>query len=112
MGYLVDLTLFFAGMLALDCTGRQSFRMPAQAREIGYSAWMTSLHPKKLLLSKWTAVHPENKEKHFVVTGLVEPAQPGLPVELVDIEAVHSRATRRIAWRALRDAAQWRQGWV
>jgi Ala-tRNA(Pro) deacylase len=24
--------------------------------------------PKKLLLSKWTAVHPERKEKHFLVT--------------------------------------------
>lgn len=73
---------------------------------------MNPLHPNKLLLSKWTAVHPENKEKHFVVTALVEAAEPGSPVDLVDIEAVHSRTTRRIAWRSLRDQAQWRQGWV
>lgn len=99
-------------MPELDCRVRQWFRPPVRGLEIGYSDGMNLLHPNKLLLSKWTAVHPENKEKHFIVTKLLAPAEPGLPVEQVDIEAVHSGATRRIAWRDLRDAAQWRQGWV
>ena len=29
---------------------------------------MNPLNPKKLLNSKWTAVKPRNKEKHFLVT--------------------------------------------
>lgn len=29
---------------------------------------MHQINPKKLLHSKWTAVKPENKEKHFMVT--------------------------------------------
>ena len=37
--------------------------------------WPTArrLNPKKLLLSKWTAVTPHDKEKHFIVTGVIEP---------------------------------------
>ena len=31
------------------------------------------LNPRKLLDSKWTAVNPRNKEKHFLVTGIVDP---------------------------------------
>lgn len=29
---------------------------------------MNKINPKKLLHSKWTAVSPVNKEKHFLVT--------------------------------------------
>jgi hypothetical protein len=28
------------------------------------------LHPKKLLLSKWTDVHPQNKEKQYALSSL------------------------------------------
>ncbi|HEY0064205.1 MAG TPA: TIGR02450 family Trp-rich protein [Telluria sp.] len=73
---------------------------------------MNPVNPKKLLLSKWTAVAPANREKHFVVTALVEPETADAAPELVELEAVHSRRTRRIAWRALRDSAVWRQGWT
>ena len=73
---------------------------------------MNPIHPKKLLLSKWTAVHPVAKERHFVVTKVIEPDEPDGKVEWVDIEAAHSRRVVRIAWRQLRDAAVWRQGWV
>lgn len=31
---------------------------------------MHQINPKKLLHSKWTAVRPANKEKHFMVTEL------------------------------------------
>lgn len=73
---------------------------------------MNPLHPKKLLLTKWTAVVPIAKDKHFLVTRLILPETPDAMVEAVEIEAVMSRQSRRIAWRELRDPAQWRQGWV
>ena len=73
---------------------------------------MNAVHPKKLLLSKWTAVKPVAKEKHFLVSKVVLPEPPDTMIEFVDLEAVHSKAVRRIPWRDLRDPATWRQGWV
>lgn len=73
---------------------------------------MNAVHPKKLLLSKWTAVQPQGREKHFLVSALVQPDDPASPLEWVEIEAVHSRRARRIPWRELRDSARWRQGWT
>ena len=70
------------------------------------------LSPKKLLLSKWTAVSPKNREKHFLVTRVIEPEPPEAAVEWVEIEAAHSRRSMRIAWRELIDSSRWRQGWV
>ena len=70
------------------------------------------LNPKKLLLSKWTAVTPTNKEKHFVVTKVIEPEPPQVQIEFVELEAVHSRRSTVIPWRNLTDVAKWRQGWV
>jgi tryptophan-rich hypothetical protein len=72
---------------------------------------MQTLSPNKLLRSKWTAVTPANKEKHFIVTKVITPDEPLAPPEWIDIEAVHSGVTRRIAWRALLDDQVWRQGW-
>ncbi len=73
---------------------------------------MNPLHPKKLLLSKWTAVKPVAKDKHFVVIKVLEPELPGAPVEWVELEALFSKRVQRLAWRELRDGAVWRQGWV
>ena len=80
---------------------------------------MNPLHPKKLLLTKWTAVQPLAKQKHFIVVKLIEPDPPTLPdstveapVEFVEIESVFSKKTQRIAWRELRDETRWRQGWT
>ena len=70
------------------------------------------LNPKKLLLSKWTAVTPMNKEKHFVVTKVIEQDPPEVRVEFVEIEAVHSQRSTVIPWRSLTDVAKWRQGWL
>ncbi len=70
------------------------------------------LSSRKLLHTKWTAVAPTRREKHFLVTRLVTPDAPGTPLVHVEIEAVHSKRVRVIAWRELRDAAAWRQGWV
>ena len=67
---------------------------------------------RKLLSSKWTAVSPTDREKHFVVVRLIEPDPPNLRVDRVELEAVYSRRTFVIDWRELKDATRWRQGWV
>jgi len=73
---------------------------------------MNPLNPKKLLLSKWTAVTPVKKQKHFLVSKVIQPEVPTDPIELVEIEAVFSKAKQIIAWRELQDDKIWRQGWV
>ena len=72
----------------------------------------TRLSPKKLLLSKWTAVQPLHKEKHFVVIRVLLPDPPEAPVNLVELEAMHSRRSTVLPWRELTDPTRWRQGWV
>ncbi|MDM5178355.1 TIGR02450 family Trp-rich protein [Massilia sp. DJPM01] len=84
----------------------------ARRRAMRYAPGMNPLHPKKLLLSKWTALAPVNQEKHFIVIKVIESEPPGEAVEWVDLDAVHSRQTRRIACKTLRDETQWRQGWL
>lgn len=73
---------------------------------------MNPLHPKKLLLTKWTAVTPIARNKHFLVSKVVAPEPPEVAIVWVEVEAVYSKAVHRIAWRELRDTARWRQGWV
>ena len=73
---------------------------------------MNPLNPKKLLLTKWTAVKPVAKQKHFLVRKVIQPEQPTEPIEQVEIESVFSKATQTIAWRDLQDDSVWRQGWV
>ncbi len=73
---------------------------------------MTRLNPKKLLLTKWTAVKPVAKQKHFLVSRVIQPELPSDPIESVEIESVFSKAVQVIAWRELQDETVWRQGWV
>jgi tryptophan-rich hypothetical protein len=80
--------------------------LPVQARK------KNPLNPKKLLLTKWTAVTPRHREKHFVVARVIEPEPPSVRIEQVELEAVHSGQVYRLHWRELTDANQWRQGWV
>lgn len=68
-----------------------------------------NLNPEKLHLSKWTAVTPQNKEKHFVVTRVIKDDTGR--VQDVEIEAVLTQNTRQLAWRELKDASQWLMGW-
>ena len=69
------------------------------------------LNPKKLLLSKWTAVKPVAKQKHFMVSKIIFPDVPDQPIEFVEIEAVYTKKVSRIAWRDLTNSEQWIQGW-
>ena len=73
---------------------------------------MNPLNPKKLLLTKWTAVKPLTKQKHFLVSRVIQPDLPTDPVVSVEIEAVFSKATQVIAWRELQNDGVWQQGWV
>ena len=67
---------------------------------------------KKLLLSKWTAVQPIDKCKHFLVIKVIAPEELALNVQWVELEAVHSSSVRRVHWQELRDVEVWRVGWV
>ena len=70
---------------------------------------MNTINPKKLFNSKWTAVSPLNKEKHFLVTD-VKFDEEGHVVHCV-IEAVMSHRSEPIEWQNLKDSSQWLQGW-
>ena len=70
------------------------------------------LSPKKLLLTKWTAVAPVNREKHFMVVRVIEPEPPEVRIDQVELEAVHSKRLMMLNWRELTDGMSWRQGWV
>ena len=70
------------------------------------------LNPKKLLLSKWTAVKPMYKRKHFLVSKVILPEIPEAAIELIELEAVFDQSVQVIAWRDLKDREIWLQGWV
>lgn len=68
-----------------------------------------ALNPDKLLLSKWTAVVPQNRERHFLVSRLLRDE-----VDRVigcELESVLTRRVQSLDWRALQDEAVWQQGW-
>ena len=69
------------------------------------------LNAKKLLLTKWTAAKPQNKEKHFIVIKLIEPDEPDAQIETIEIEATYSKRSFTLPWRELLDESQWLQGW-
>ena len=70
------------------------------------------INPKKLRLSKWTAVNPQDKEKHFLVTKVIDPEQPKHLIEFVEVEAVLTGRSFTMNWTELADATKWVQGWV
>tara|TARA_R110002167_G_scaffold225039_2_gene430415 strand:+ start:564 stop:779 length:216 start_codon:yes stop_codon:yes gene_type:complete len=70
---------------------------------------VNKINPNKLLKSKWTAVKPTNKEKHFIVTE-VEFDEEGLVVSC-SIESVMSKRSSPINWHDLKDDSAWVHGW-
>jgi tryptophan-rich hypothetical protein len=70
------------------------------------------LNPKKLLLSKWTAVQPTHKRKYFLVSKVIAPEIPEGVIEFVELEAVFDQQIRTIPWRELKNTEIWLQGWV
>ena len=70
------------------------------------------INPAKLRLSKWSALYPRDREKHFLVTRVINPEAPAHQIESVEIEAVLTRRRYLILWRELENGAQWRPGWI
>jgi tryptophan-rich hypothetical protein len=70
---------------------------------------MNKINPKKLLNSKWTAVKPIKKEKHFLITELEFDEDDN--VIFCAIEAVISNRSASINWQDLKNTAVWLQGW-
>lgn len=66
------------------------------------------LNPNKLLLSKWTATAPKNKEKHFIVTELIR--DEDYTVIDIILEAVYTKNAYQLPWQALQGDL-WQQGW-
>jgi tryptophan-rich hypothetical protein len=70
---------------------------------------MNQINPAKLRNSKWTAVKPINREKHFLVSE-VEYDEGGSVMSCV-IESVLSRKEYPIDWLDLKNEKTWVQGW-
>lgn len=70
---------------------------------------MNRINPAKLANSKWTAVNPLNREKHFLVSE-IEFDEQGL-VTLCKVEAVLSNTEYSIDWKELKNHHKWVQGW-
>jgi len=70
---------------------------------------MNQINPRKLLLSKWTAAVPVNREKHFLVTELFKDEE-GTVLE-IELQAVLTQRSERMPWQALQAQDIWRMGW-
>lgn len=72
------------------------------------------LSNKKLLLSKWTALMPENREKHFLVSRVHDPLLPSdqtIPKQYIELEAVLTKRHYLLPWTDLTDCTRWVCGW-
>jgi tryptophan-rich hypothetical protein len=70
---------------------------------------MNHLNPRKLLLSKWTAASPQNREKHFLVTELFCDEE-GTVLE-IELQAVMTKRSQTLAWQTLQNDQHWQMGW-
>ena len=66
------------------------------------------INPAKLQRSKWTALDPRNRQKHFIVTRLLRDENRQLVA--CELEAVIDHQSFRIDWQELRDASRWAMG--
>lgn len=72
-----------------------------------------TIQQNMLIGSKWTALTAVEHNRHFVVTGWANTPTDcdGAPDSVV-IKAVDTGRSRIVAWRALRNAAHWCEGWA
>jgi tryptophan-rich hypothetical protein len=70
---------------------------------------MNRINPNKLLLSKWTALQPERKERHFIVSKVIRGQDE--TVTACILEAIISKNIYEIDWHQLEDSAVWLMGW-
>lgn len=71
---------------------------------------MNRINPEKLLQSKWTAVPPRNRERHFIVTRVIRDDQDEHVVEVV-LQAVLTHRDHVLGWRELKQDDVWQMGW-
>ena len=62
-----------------------------------------------LIGAKWTALQPQQCEKHFVVHSRIERAKG--PIETVRLEAVRTKSVYTVSVADLADVKCWRTGW-
>ncbi|WP_366652718.1 MULTISPECIES: TIGR02450 family Trp-rich protein [unclassified Methylophaga] len=67
------------------------------------------INPAKLHHSKWTAVNPIKREKHFLVSD-IEFDEDG-SVTSCKLEAIISKQLYSIDWTELKNQEKWIQGW-
>lgn len=70
---------------------------------------MNRINPAKLLNSKWTALQPQKREKHFFVSD-VDYAEDG-SVRSCTLEAVMTHVEYSIDWKELKNTDKWAYGW-
>ncbi|UCP07332.1 MULTISPECIES: TIGR02450 family Trp-rich protein [unclassified Pseudomonas] len=70
---------------------------------------MNRINPSKLLLSKWTAAQPQNREKHFLVIELFRDEE-GTVLD-VELQAVLTKRNQRLSWQTLKNSDAWISGW-
>ena len=63
-------------------------------------------------MSKWTAVEARDKEKHFLVTKVIDPEKPKHLIESVVMEAVLTKRSFTMRWEDLTDPTKWVEGWL
>lgn len=70
---------------------------------------MNQINPSKLLFSKWTALHPTKKRRHFIVTKLI--FSPDETIIGCELEAVIDKSITEMDWKLLKDVSYWQTGW-
>ncbi|MDA3807974.1 MAG: TIGR02450 family Trp-rich protein [Thiomicrorhabdus sp.] len=70
---------------------------------------MNIFNPKKLLNSKWTAVTPVNKARHFIITKLQYDIDG--QVVLCLLEAVIDKQEVELPPASFKESSIWMQGW-
>lgn len=70
---------------------------------------MNQINPAKLRNSKWTAVKPINREKHFLVSE-VDYEEDGSVISC-KLDSVLSKKEYSIDWIELKNEEKWAQGW-
>jgi len=72
---------------------------------------VNKFNPKKLLHSKWTSIHPQNRERHFIVVELVEDQECEGKIERCVLQSVIHKTDYEIACINLKNDSVWQQGW-
>lgn len=71
---------------------------------------MNQINPRKLLNSKWTALHPKKKRRHFIVTKLILSPDNEIIIGC-ELEAVIDKSMTEMDWKQLKEATSWQMGW-